>query len=336
MTGGMHVVIGQSESAVPFFHRALAVDPAHPHALFELANAHLSRQVRLPHCACCPSLPHTVSPCLPLSHPASHCLTLPVTVSPCLLLSHPASPCLTLPHPTSFCLILPRATPMRRRRFRRTPRVPRRFFSVPSRRSRTRIGARAASCCQRRSRIWETPCSTWAGTRPTLNLRQLASLRLALPRRASPRRASRCMVSRQLASMHSSPHIISSLARRRPAEATAAYERATTAPPPTCLAYNGLSNAYEVAGRFDEARAASDRAIRTLPDCDLGYYNLGRLLRAAERSAVRARLLNPSALHVACACGVCVWRACVAHAAVTSGTSMWRCTCIAPPGRTNP
>ena len=107
MTGGMHVVIGQSESAVPFFHRALAVDPAHPHALFELANAHLSRQVRLPHCACCPSLPHTVSPCLPLSHPASHCLTLPVTVSPCLLLSHPASPCLILPHSASSYPALP-------------------------------------------------------------------------------------------------------------------------------------------------------------------------------------------------------------------------------------
>jgi protein O-GlcNAc transferase len=44
MTGGMHVVSGQSEHAVPFFHRALEAQPDHAHALFELGNVHLARR----------------------------------------------------------------------------------------------------------------------------------------------------------------------------------------------------------------------------------------------------------------------------------------------------
>ena len=70
----------------------------------------------------------------------------------------------------------------------------------------------------------------------------------------------------------------------RMGEASDAYERAVAAPPPTCLAYNGLSNCYECLGRYEEARAASARGVKLLPSCDLAHYNLGRLLRNAERS----------------------------------------------------
>ena len=60
------------------------------------------------------------------------------------------------------------------------------------------------------------------------------------------------------------PTVLSNLANSlndlgQPAQALAAFERAANAPPPTCLAFNGLSNAYEGAGRFEEARAASAR-----------------------------------------------------------------------------
>ena len=37
----MHVVVGQGSEAVTYLERALSVEPAHPHALFELANVHL-------------------------------------------------------------------------------------------------------------------------------------------------------------------------------------------------------------------------------------------------------------------------------------------------------
>ena len=40
----------------------------------------------------------------------------------------------------------------------------------------------------------------------------------------------------------------------RPAEAISSYEAAASTSPPTCLAFNGLSNAYEGEARFEEAR----------------------------------------------------------------------------------
>ena len=42
MAGGMHVVAGQPKEAMGHFERALAEDPDHPHALFEMGNAHLA------------------------------------------------------------------------------------------------------------------------------------------------------------------------------------------------------------------------------------------------------------------------------------------------------
>ena len=70
----------------------------------------------------------------------------------------------------------------------------------------------------------------------------------------------------------------------RPKEATVAFERATRAEPPTCLAFNGLSNSYETTERYKEAQEVSARATRLLPTCEYAYYNLGRMLRAAERA----------------------------------------------------
>ena len=42
MAGGMHVVSGQPKEAMSHFERALVGKPDHPHALFELGNAHLA------------------------------------------------------------------------------------------------------------------------------------------------------------------------------------------------------------------------------------------------------------------------------------------------------
>ena len=74
--------------------------------------------------------------------------------------------------------------------------------------------------------------------------------------------------------------------------ASGSPSRAASTEPPTCLAFNGYSNALEHAGRALEADSVCRRAISLLPDCHLAYYNLGRLLKDSVRLTEAPRLLS--------------------------------------------
>jgi protein O-GlcNAc transferase len=165
MAGGMFVVAGQAQQAIPFFDKALAARPDHANALFELANAHLGR-----------ADPHTAEPYYVRSAAAF-----------------------------------------------------RRVLASPT----------ALAHEKRQAELLPTVLSNLGNTYLDL---------------------------------------------QRAREAIAVYEEAAASHPPTCLPFNGLSNAYEGEGRFLEALAASRRAIQMLPStCHLAYYNLGRMLKASEQ-----------------------------------------------------
>ena len=55
-------------------------------------------------------------------------------------------------------------------------------------------------------------------------------------------------------------------------EALEHYEDALAMGPTSCLAYNGLSNGYETAGRYDEARTRDCHVITMGLRCD--YYQI--------------------------------------------------------------
>jgi protein O-GlcNAc transferase len=165
MAGGMFVVAGQAQQAIPFFDKALAARPDHANALFELANAHLGR----------------------------------------------ADPQAAEPY------------------YVRSAAAFRRVLASPT----------AHAHEKRKAELLPTVLSNLGNTYLDL---------------------------------------------QRAREAIAVYEEAAASHPPTCLPFNGLSNAYEGEGRFLEALAASRRAIRMLPStCHLAYYNLGRMLKASEQ-----------------------------------------------------
>ena len=81
------------------------------------------------------------------------------------------------------------------------------------------------------------------------------------------------------------------LEQGRAAEAEGRYEEAV-AVAPLCIGFNGLSNALEGQAKHGEARAACLRGAHALPSCDLAYYNLGRLLRAAASHQAEACVLT--------------------------------------------
>ena len=87
------------------------------------------------------------------------------------------------------------------------------------------------------------------------------------------------------------------LEQGRGAEAEARYEEAVRVAP-LCIAYNGLSNALEGQGKHGEASAACLRGARALPSCDLAYYNLGRLLRAAQSRQAEAAAAHKEAVRL--------------------------------------
>ena len=88
------------------------------------------------------------------------------------------------------------------------------------------------------------------------------------------------------------------LEQGRGAEAEGRYEEAVRVAP-LCIAYNGLSNALEGQGKHGEASAACLRGARALPSCDLAYYNLGRLLRAAQSRQAEAAAAHKEAVRLA-------------------------------------
>jgi len=88
------------------------------------------------------------------------------------------------------------------------------------------------------------------------------------------------------------------LEQGRGAEAEGRYEEAVGVAP-LCIAYNGLSNALEGQAKHAEARAACLRGARVLPSCDLAYYNLGRLLRAAQSRPAEAAAAHKEAVRLA-------------------------------------
>jgi len=84
----------------------------------------------------------------------------------------------------------------------------------------------------------------------------------------------------------------------RAAEAVTRYEESVAMRPPLCIAFNGLSNAFEHLGRYEAAQDACARGIRALPSCDLAYYNLGRLLRAAQDRQAEAAAAHRAAMRL--------------------------------------
>jgi Flp pilus assembly protein TadD len=79
----------------------------------------------------------------------------------------------------------------------------------------------------------------------------------------------------------------------RDSDAIQQFTELTQAYPELPEPYNNLATLYAKAGRYDEARAALETAVKVNPSYGLAYENLGDLyLRLAEQSYQRAQTLG--------------------------------------------